>query len=479
MKILQWIKSISFNRNWYESFKSKLNDRLALAGSTDQPSPQPPPEGRIGRMTHYFKKKSKNPASFLLQLISIFFITFILWSSFFHIDESVKGSGSIIPSKYVQIIDNLEGGIVKGILVQEGEIIKKGQPIIELDTTQTKAKLSEIKRDYHQYKLTIERLHAQINETPFMPSEETKKELPQFVHQELGMYDAAMEQFKKDCAIAEAEINAKKYALKEKEEKIILLKKQLVLAQQQADIIRKLYEKGLNSKLKHLNAERDVLNLKDEESGTQEQIPRLKAEMDQSIEKLKKVKTDFENKSRKELQEAQIKLSELESNKTIYADRLQRQDIVSPVDGIVKEIAIKTLGGVIQAGQTIMSVVPFGDRLISEIKIAPKDIGFVKENSPVTLKIGAYDFTIYGSLQGIVSYVSADTIQEKTEGGPDKTYFKIKVTSDHNYIEWNDQKLPLTPGMPVDADIHIGRRTVMSYILKPILKTFSSAMTER
>ncbi len=417
------------------------------------------------RIYAYFKKQTEAPATFILKIICGLFLIFVLWASLFHIDESVRGAGQIIPSKYIQVIDNLEGGIIKEILVEEGAIVKKDQAIIKLDTTQTNAKLKDIQRDFDHYQLTVARLNAQIKEEPFNPPEDMKEKVPEYVAQEMGMYNSAMNQLKKEMTITQGEVDSRKHALKEKEEKLELDKKTLGLVQEQGNIVKSLYDKGYNSKLRHLSAEREVLNLKNEVSAAQEQIPRLKAEMAQSEEKLKKVKVDFENQSRKDLNEAELKLSELQSNKSIYEDRLNRQEIIAPVEGIVKEISVKTIGGAIQ--------------LLAEVKISPNDIGFVSMNSPVTIKVGPYDFTIYGSLNGRVTYISADTIQEKNDQQADKTYFRIKVKADKNYLEHAGHKLLLTPGMPVDVDLHTGRRTIMSFILKPIWKTFDRAFSER
>lgn len=471
-----WTRIKSILSHDSRSYKSRIQDHLTQSSMDPNTNFVSGPSDRIYA---YFKKKTEEPATFLLKIITGLFLLFILWASFFHIDESVKGSGQIIPSKYVQIIDNLEGGIIKEILVEEGEIVNKDQPIIKLDTTQTKAKLDEIQRDYNRFQLTIDRLNAQIKEETFNPPEQMKKKFPEFVSQEMGRYDSVTNQLKKDTSIAQGEIDSRKYALKEKVENLELNKQHLKLVQQQGEIVNSLYEKGLNSKLRHISAEREIMNLKNQVSAAEEQIPRLKAEMEQSQEKLKKVRIDFENQARKDLNDAELKLSELQSNKSIYEDRLKRQEILSPIDGIVKEISVKTLGGVIQAGQSLMTVVPLNDELLAEVKISPNDIGFVSKDSPVTIKVGPYDFTIYGSLNGKVTYISADTIQEKKEQQNEKTYFRVKVKADKNYLERYGQKYYLTPGMPVDVDLHTGRRTVMSFILKPILKTFDKALSER
>lgn len=461
----------------FQGYREKFHQHLIHETTTQQ-------VGSIRRFSDkvyiYFKKKAEDPASFSLTIITTLFIVFVVWASLFHIDESVRGNGKIIPSKYVQIIDNLEGGIIRDILVQEGEIVKKDQPIIKLDTTQTAAKLDEIKRDYSKYQLTANRLKSQLKNVPFTPSEEIQKQFPDFVAQETGRYKTDMDQLSKETNIVEAEVKSKEHELKEKQEKLLLDKKHLALVTEQGDMIASLYKKGLSSKLKHITAQREIVNLKNEVSSSEELIPKLEAEVERTKSQLKKVKIDFDDECEKNLQDAELKLSELQSNKSIYEDRLNRQEITAPIDGIVKEINVKTLGGTIKAGQSIMTIVPLNDELLAEIKITPNDIGFIKPDSPVIIKVGAYDYTIYGSLPGKVTYISADTIEEKQGNElPDKSFFRIKVKADKNYIERDDHKFYLTPGMAVDVDIHTGRRTIMSYILKPILKTMHQAFTER
>ena len=421
------------------------------------------------------KKYEANPSGLILRVIGWGLVVFVLWASFFHINETVKGTGQVVPSKRLQVIDNLEGGILTDILVKEGDEVKRGQVIVKLDSTQTVAKLKEYNEDEARLQLTIQRVKAQADNKPFVPSDDLVKKLPDLAKQEVDLYNAALAKFKDDTVIAEKELEAAKSALKEAQEKEKFLKEQLPLSEEQATITQKLTEKGLYSKLRYIEAKKALLELKSQMSGLKEQLPKFKAAIEQSEQKIKKVKSDYDTQTQRELKDTEFKLAENQSNKAIMIDRMERQDIKAPIDGIVKEILVKTQGGVIQAGQDIMTIVPQDDELLIEAKIAPDDVGFVHKDMPVRIKVTTFDFTIYGQLDGVVENVSADALMDKQE----RPYFRVDIRAKKNYLEHYGKKLHINAGMQVNVDIETGRRTVMAFILKPILKTFDRSFTER
>jgi membrane fusion protein, adhesin transport system len=455
------------------AWRQKVENYLHMATS---PQPDAPLRTRMALIYQYLHQQTTNPAQFILKIIVSFLVIFILWASFFQINETVKGAGQIIPSKRLQVIDNLEGGIIKEILIQEGEVVKKDQILVRLDPTANLAQLEELTNDFFRYQLTVDRLKAQIKNDPFSPNESIQKKLPELTRQEDELYKASLEKFNKELAIAQEEIDAKKFALQEAESKFKYAKEQLPVIEEQYNITETLFKKGLYSKLKNLEIKRQLLDTKSQISTLEEQIPRFKAEHKQAEEKLNKIRADYDAQNKNDLKEAELKLTEAQSKKSIMEDRLKRQEITSPINGVIKELHVKTLGGVIQPAEDILTIVPVDDELLAEINIAPDDIGFIELGFPVRIKISAYDYTIYGQLTGKVEVISADALQDPKQ---ERSFFRILVRSDKNYLEKNGKKLYLSPGMQVDADIETGRRSVMTFLLKPILRTFDRALTER
>jgi adhesin transport system membrane fusion protein len=467
-----WNKTLVFLANFKQNIAVRIE--AYLHRSLDRETVQQT-EGHRLFTQDILKKYEANPAGLILRVISWGLVIFVLWASFFHINETVKGIGQVVPSKRLQVIDNLEGGILTDILVKEGDGVKRGQIIAKLDSTQTAAKLKEYKEDEARLQLTIQRVKAQANNQPFISSEDLVQKLPDLVKQEVDLYNAAIAKYKDDTVIAEKELEAAKSALKEAQEKEKFLKEQLPLSEEQATITQKLTEKGLYSKLRYIEAKKALLELKSQMSSLNEQLPKFKAAIEQSQQKIKKVKSDYDTQTQRELKDTEFKLAETASNKAIMIDRMERQDIKSPIDGIVKETLVKTQGGVIQAGQDIMTIVPQDDELLIEAKIAPDDVGFVHKDMPVRIKVTTFDFTIYGQLDGVVENVSADALMDKQE----RPYFRVDIRAKKNYLEHYGKKLHINAGMQVNVDIETGRRTVMAFILKPILKTFDRSFTER
>ncbi len=427
------------------------------------------------RLQLFFEKHTKDTAYLTLKIIGAIVVIFFVWASVFHIDESVKGIGQIIPSKRLQVISNLEGGIVEAIHVQEGQVVKQGQALLQLDQTTNKAHLEDINKDFYRHTLTIHRLKAQINRTKFKPSEDIQKILPEFTKQEEELYQSSEEKHRKDLAIAEQELESIKHDHQQAETKLKYAKEKLPVLEEQYSITMQLFEKGLYSKLRTLESKRLVLEAKGEISSLNDQLSSLQADIKQAEAKVLKVKSEYDTQNQRELKEAELKLADAASNKSIYEDRLKRQTVASPIDGIIKELHVKTIGGVIKPAENIVTVVPLNDELLAEVKIAPDDIGFVHPELPVMIKVSAYDFTIYGRLNGVVQTISADALQDKEE----KNYFKVLIQSDKNYLEKYGKKLYLTPGMQVDVDIQTGKRTVLSFLLKPLLKGLDQSFTER
>ena len=427
------------------------------------------------RITLFITKQTANGPLLILKLIALFMFLFITWAIFFSINETVKATGEIIPSKHLQKIGSLEGGIISDIHVHEGAHIKAGQPLVSLDPTETKSKEEEYKRNYYRNLATIQRLKAQINHQSLTISKDVQKDYPEFARQEEETFKSENERLDKEKIALSEEISSKQHLFNQAAEKLKFSEKQLPLLEEEYKTSEALLKKGLYSKFKTLDTERQKIDLEKDIATLKEQMPELEAEIKQAQAKFEKAQSEFTSQWEKDLKEAQTHLDEAKSNKETAEDRIKRTVLSSPIEGIVKDMNIKTIGGVVRPGEEVLTIVPVDDALLIEAKVMPSDIGFIYPGQSVSIKITTFDYTIFGRLKGRVEAVSPDVSEDK-QG---KTFFKVTVAADHNYLEKDGKKFYLGVGMTADLDMEIGKHSVMRFILKPILKGFQGALTER
>ncbi|HAT2129645.1 TPA: HlyD family type I secretion periplasmic adaptor subunit [Legionella pneumophila] len=372
---------------------------------------------------------SKTFTHIILWTSLLFFIVAIIWANYAILDEVTTGQGKVIPSSEVQVIQNLEGGIIQNIFVKEGQIVKKDQILMQIDNTRFMASYAEAEKKIDALEIEIIRLNAEISDTiPVFPDKFIKT-YPHLVQDQLSLYESRMR-----------ELNQ--------------LKKSLELAQKELDLTRPLLKGGSVSEVEVIRLERSVSEIKG------------------NIEKFKSEELDKLNKARTEL------FALIEANKA-DKDRLTRTTVRSPVYGIVKQIKTTTIGGVVQPGSDLLEIVPLDDTLLIEAKIRPSDIGFIHPGQKAMVKITAYDFSIYGGLEGVVEHISADTIIDEKTDKKEESYYIVKVRTDKNYLGTEKKPLPIIPGMQATVDILTGQKSVLQYLLKPIIKAKQSALRER
>lgn len=372
---------------------------------------------------------SKTFTHIILWTSLLFFIVAIIWANYAILDEVTTGQGKVIPSSEVQVIQNLEGGIIQNIFVKEGQIVKKDQILMQIDNTRFMASYAEAEKKIDALEIEIIRLNAEISDTKPVFPDKFIKTYPHLVQDQLSLYESRMR-----------ELNQ--------------LKKSLELAQKELDLTCPLLKGGSVSEVEVIRLERSVSEIKG------------------NIEKFKSEELDKLNKARTEL------FALVEANKA-DKDRLTRTTVRSPVYGIVKQIKTTTIGGVVQPGSDLLEIVPLDDTLLIEAKIRPSDIGFIHPGQKAMVKITAYDFSIYGGLEGVVEHISADTIIDEKTDKKEESYYIVKVRTEKNYLGTEKKPLPIIPGMQATVDILTGQKSVLQYLLKPILKAKQSALRER
>jgi adhesin transport system membrane fusion protein len=354
----------------------------------------------------------------ILWSILIFFVCILVWASLAEVDQVIRGQGKVIPSRHVQVLQSLEGGVVSDIFVDEGDIVEKGQLLIKLDDTQVAAALRENKAHCMEHRATAARLKAEAEKSEFRAPDKVLKEYPEYVKREYELYLARKEQHER-------------------------LMKSL---QKELDMMQPLIKEGAVSELDILKLER----------------------------KLDEVEDQYCTESRQQLNELRGEISRLEESNEILADKLEKTKIKAPLKGIVKQVMVKTVGGVIKPGVDLIEIVPLDDTLLIEAKVLPSDIAFLHPGQMVTVKFSAYDYTIYGGLKGEIETISADSIVEENN----ESFYKITVRTEKSKLGNDEEPLPIIPGMSVTVDIITGKKTILEYLLKPVMRAKEMALRE-
>jgi len=421
------------------------------------------------------------------------FFSFIVWSSFASLEQVTSGSGKIIPSSQVQIIQSLDGGVLQELFVQEGMRVTKGQPIARIDDTRFRSDFAEQKQEVDSLRSNIIRLRAELSsilignnddwrlqikinkQEPVYPEDlNTNAEL--MVKRQQDEYSGRLDNLNNQLAIQSQQIQQREQEVAESVSKIETMKISHRLATKELTLTRPLAEKNIVSKIELYKLERSVNELKGELSAIRLLSPKLKSSLQESILNRRETALTYRTEARAQLNEMQNKLSRINESQVGAQDKVNKALITSPVVGTIKTIHINTLGGVVKSGETIVEIVPTEDKLMVEAKIKPRDIGFIYPGLPAVVKITAYDFTRYGGLTGKVEHISADTTQDE-EGN---SFYLIRVRTDDSSIKnKNNEEMPIIPGMMAEVDVITGKRTILEYILNPLLRANEAALRER
>ncbi|BCX79006.1 HlyD family type I secretion periplasmic adaptor subunit [Campylobacter sp. 19-13652] len=415
--------------------------------------------------------KSSSASRKILYVIFLAIAWLLIWANFAEIDEITRGQGSIVPSGKNQVVQNLEGGIVQEILVKEGDVVKKGQILIRIDNKSFESSFGESEVRQNELEAKFARLKAESNGEAFELGENPNDAM---LH-EKSLYDSNQAQLAQQENIVKEQIRQKEIELNELNSKINQLKSAYALVVKEKNITEPLFKKGLVSEVEFLQLQRKLSDLKGDLDSSIVSIPRAQAAIAEAKNKLSEVKLDFTNKAKKEFNEVSAELGRLRQQKIGIEDRVDRTLVRSPVNGVVSKLYIHTVSGVIKPGENIAEIVPLEDNLIAEVKVKPSDVAFLRQGLPAMVKVTAYDFSIYGGLEGEVEQISADT--ETDERG--NSWYLVRIKTYKNHLGTDARPLRIIVGMVVSADIITGKKSVLDYLLKPILKVKQAALRER
>ena len=379
---------------------------------------------------HYILHQEPIRGMLIIRVALVSSLILIIWAALTQVDDLVKGDGKVVPSSQLQILQSLDGGVIKSILVKEGDEVKAGQALVEIDTTRF---LSSVKENVAQriaLSARAERINALLENRPFIfPSNLSSEDKEAYKQEERYFVNAKIQLDNQIAASAQ----------------------QLISAQRELRLTKPLLSSGAVSEVEVLRLEREVVRLR----GLREQA-----------------EFEFKNNLRKDLSDTMAKLNSLSEGSVGLEDRVKQSVIRSPLDGFVKRLYVNTIGGVIGAAKDIVEVVPSEDNLSIEAKVQPKDIGFLRVGQKALVKLTAYDFSIYGGLEAVVDSIGADSITDEKGNA----YYIVKVKTHKLQLKKN---LPIIPGMQAEVDIQTGSKSILTYLLKPILRAKQIAFTER
>ncbi len=420
-------------------------------------------------------QKAPSSSRKILWVIAISIFWIILWASVAEIDELTRGEGKVIPSQQLQVIQNLEGGIVSEILVKEGDHVQKGQVLLKIDDKNFASSYGESRLRYVELKAKSMRLEAEANAQPFEIALEMNEEMQKQIVYEKSLYDSNQEQLSKTFQILNEQIKQKENELTELESKVSQLQNSYNLVKKEVEIMEPLVKKGLVSEIEFLQLKRQTNNIQGELQTTRLAIPRVQSAILEVKSKRGEAELNFKNRAKKELNETVAEMSRLHEVHTSLEDRVQRTLVRAPVDGTIKQLLVNTVSGVVRPGMDILEIVPTEDTLLVEAKIKPSDVAFLRLGLDATVKFTAYDFSIYGGLKGKLVFISADTITNDRG----ESYYLVHIKTDKNHLGTPEKPLALMVGMTTTVDILTGKKTVLDYLLKPILKAKQNALRER
>ena len=408
----------------------------------------------------------------LLRIMAVTLLVLIIWAGFAPLDEVARGEGKVIPSSQLQIIQSFDGGVVEAVLVSEGQVVNKGDLLLRIDSTRFLSSFRENRAEYLSLQARAARLQALTTQADFVLPDSLLQAAPDIAEHERQLYLSNKRELSEQLSIAQSQLDQRSEELNEVRAKLTQVTRSLELTTQELNVTKPLLASGAISEVEILRLEGEVARAKGDRAQALSQESRLLLAVEESEGKAREILLMETNKWRSELSDVLSKIASLSESSTGLADRIKYAEIRAPVRGTVQRIFTNTIGGVVQPGHQVLELVPLDDQLIIEAKVSPKDIAFLHPGQEAIVKFTAYDFVIYGGLRGTLEHISADTITDEKE----RTFYLVRVRTERAGF---NPTLPIMPGMMTQVDILTGKKTVLSYLLKPVLRAKQNAMTER
>lgn len=406
------------------------------------------------------------------RLIVLSFLTVLLltvWGGIAHIDEVTRGMGKVVPTSKAQLVQAASPATVSAILVRSGQMVKKGELLVRLDDSQSSSALGQLQAENERLSARAARLENEGTGTGTDCAEgsvcKDEAQLAQVRRQAAQSKQSALG----------AAVVQRRQDLREGQATVASLESSVRLAQDQVNMLAPLAAKKVVPQTELLSAQRELVDLQGKLSAARQGVGRAQAAIAEAEAQLSQAQFDFRQEALNERSEVATKIAVNEESIKGAEARVQRNELRAPATGYVNDVKVTTVGGFVNAGEQLMQIVPVGEKLLVEARVAPKDIAFIKVGDRANVKVTAYDFSIYGGLSGEVRNISADSIYDEAEK---QAYYSVMVETDRAYIVKNGQRLPIMPGMICDVEIITGSRSILTYLFKPVLRAFSEALTE-
>lgn len=420
-------------------------------------------------------EETPNKLRLVLSIWMISIVFFLMWAALSPIDEIIRGDGKVIPGGENQMIQHLEGGILREIMVQQGQKVKIDDVLLRVDNLKSSSTYDSSQYKAAELRAKIIRLRAESTGTPFSPTEEDIKTIPIQIAQERSLYNSNQQFFQSQIAGLNEQYIQKQNEKLEAQGRITEQKHALDLIREEVRITEPMVAQGIKPRVEFLKLQRELSDVSERYHSSKDSIPRLNAAMSEIRNKIQETRSQFVTKARLELNEAETEYKRVGAESSALADQVTRTVIKSPINGIVQKLYVNTVGGVVKPGDNLIEIVPTEEGLLVEAKIKPSDIAFLYPGQKAIVKVTAYDFSIYGSLEGKVSTISPNTETDEKEN----VYYKIHVQTDQKFLGTKEKPLKILPGMMVNVDIVTGEKTILEYIFKPLLKAKQYTFSER
>jgi adhesin transport system membrane fusion protein len=415
----------------------------------------------------------------IIKIVGFLIISFLAWAGLTTLQEVTRGDGKIIPSSKMQVIQSAEPGVVREILVREGQRVEKGDVLARLDNTLTSSGLGELTSRAHALEAATARLrieHERGFDALYECPTEVSKAAPSICANEQNLRRARQLTLQSQLRVLTERIEAKKRELSAAQANLESTGRSLTLARDEMALISPLAQNQVVAATDLLRTRREVSELEGRQSTDQESIARVQAELREANLQYEAQTIHFRQEALAELTEKQAELAVVKESMRAAADRVKNTDIRSPVGGIVNTLYVNTVGGFVNAGTRVMDIVPVEDQLLVEARVRPQDIAFIHPGQRATVKVTAYDFSIYGGLDGAVEQVSASSVYDEVTR---ETFYTVLVKTEKSSLMHNGVENPILPGMITSVDILTGEKSVLTYLLKPINKARAEALRER
>jgi adhesin transport system membrane fusion protein len=448
------------------------NFRIWLAGAPLAPGEIPGIELFERDASEVMSRQQTARARQIARMAVFVVAALIVWAAFAKVQEVTKGDGRVVPSRQLQVLQSLDGGVVEQILVHEGDKVEAGQVLLRIDPTRANSAAADSAAQGFALEARVARLRALAQGTTFLPPAATSDEERALVEGERKLYDSRVTELSTQVSIVKQQLSQHQQELTEMQAKRTAAQRALELSTQELNQTRPLLATGAVSEVDILRLERDVTKNKGDVDQAAAQIGRVQAMIQESTHKIEETELAFRNEAGRDLAEAVGKLNALTQGQAGLADKVDKAQVKSPVRGRIQRLLANTIGGVVQPGKDIVEIVPLDDSLVLDARVQPRDIAFIHPGQKANVKFTAYDFSIYGGLDADVENISPDTVIDEKGNA----YYVVRVRT---HLASFNEKLPIIPGMTAEVDILTGQKTVLSYLLKPILKVKAYALRER